>query len=167
MVSRPVFLVSSYHLGPTTNFYFSSTEVFFRYLRFCGMGHPLWREDSSVNYLYNCCWALSVLPLSGLAHFLLSRGFRFCRLSRLGALRCEYCNPSPHRALSHFGTSIGCQIFFSKVWVYIILRLTVSRPVCRGDSPPSVTREKFFSFLPFKLYLETCDFLITRRPLWR
>jgi hypothetical protein len=47
-------LVSGHHIGPETNFSFTSMEIIFRHSGFV-MGPPLWQEDGSV--IYSCCWA--------------------------------------------------------------------------------------------------------------
>jgi hypothetical protein len=57
-------LVSGTHLGPVTNFSFSLKLP----LDICGfviLLRPLWREDGSVIYLYNCLWALPKQSLLG------------------------------------------------------------------------------------------------------
>jgi hypothetical protein len=63
---RPVgqsVLVSGAHLGPVTNFSFS---LKFPLDSCCFIIlYPLWREDGSVIYLYNCFWALPEQSLLG------------------------------------------------------------------------------------------------------
>jgi hypothetical protein len=54
----------------------------------------------------------------------------------------------------------------SYLTVKVILRPTVSRPVCPGVRPQSVNSDKFLLSLPWKLSSESCWFLTTGRPLW-
>jgi hypothetical protein len=89
---------------------------------FLDKGHPLWREDGSVIYLYNCFWALPEQSISGhtvLSHLRLlptsrarsriyipqeqggpviplDTGFPFCRFLRLAGLRWRYSIPPAH-----------------------------------------------------------------------
>jgi hypothetical protein len=53
-------LVSNAHLGPMTRFLLLSYVW-----GFLAVGHPLWREDGSVIYSYDCFWILPVQSLSG------------------------------------------------------------------------------------------------------
>jgi hypothetical protein len=53
-------LVSGFHLEPMTSFCFLSDDCWI-----LDVGHPLWREDGSVIYLYNCFWALPEQSLLG------------------------------------------------------------------------------------------------------
>jgi hypothetical protein len=55
---------------------------------------------------------------------------------------------------------------YDVVEVEINLRPTVSRPVCLGVRGPSGTRDRFFSF-SLKFPLDSCVFVILKRPLWR
>jgi hypothetical protein len=53
-------LLSGSHLEPKTRFFFLSNNC-----EFLDAGHPLWREDGSVIYSYNCFWSLPEQSLSG------------------------------------------------------------------------------------------------------
>jgi hypothetical protein len=59
-VSRPVCLGVGTHLEPMTRFLFPIWWV-----RVSWCGHPLWREEMSVIYLYNCFWVLQEQSISG------------------------------------------------------------------------------------------------------
>jgi hypothetical protein len=50
--------------------------------------------------------------------------------------------------------------------VKVILRPTVSQPLCPGVRQPSGTGHQFFFFHSLQSYLDTCGFLIMGRPLW-
>jgi hypothetical protein len=49
--------VSGFHLGPLTRFYVALLLSFDNYVVLLSM-RPLWRENGSVIYLYNCFWTL-------------------------------------------------------------------------------------------------------------
>jgi hypothetical protein len=74
-------------------------------------------------------------------------GLPFRRFLRFAGLRWRYSNPPPHGPT----TSLKSKSKSAKVKVKVILRLTVSRPVCPVVRPPSGPVTNFSFSLKFSL----------------
>jgi hypothetical protein len=73
---------------------------------------------------------------------------------------------SPLTTRRDYGGGILTRLHTGPVKVKVILRPTVSRPVCLGVKNPSGTRDQFFPFSLW-LFLDSCWFVDVGRPLWR
>jgi hypothetical protein len=154
--------------------------------RFLDVGHPLWREDGSVIYLYNCFWDLQKLLLSGPSPTELTT--ILYGLIR-DAPHLEGHVPifvSPRNRVAQlylqelcflFTTSYNSQIYLqwrysdppphmywlkSKSKLYYDLRSC--RTVCLGVRHSSGTCDQFLSFL--QLFLDIYRFVDVGHPLW-
>jgi hypothetical protein len=118
-VSRPVCLGINHPSGA-----YNQILLLSEICRFVDVGRSLSREEGSV--VYNCCWpsrAQFILESESHGtrdHILLPqiRDFHFRRLLRLAGLWWRYLTRPPHGML------------FARVRVRVMLRPTVSRPVC-------------------------------------
>jgi hypothetical protein len=151
--------------------------IFFFCIDNCGfldVGHPLWWEDGSVIYTYNCFWALPKQSFSGPSPGELMTIF-YC-LSwgspNLGA-RLPYFYP-PGTGWPSYTPGTGfpflCLLRLARLrWRYsnpppheveVNLRPTVSRPVCSDVRRPSGTCDQFFFLLEISFrQLRLCYFV--------
>jgi hypothetical protein len=118
---------------------------------FLYVGRLLLREDGSVIYSHNCFWV---------------------DLARAVSLRSKSRRTHDHILLSHSRLAPprgpGPRFYIpNEQGDPVILRSTVSQPVCSGIRPLSGNRDKLIFSFPWNLFLGSCWFLIMERPHWR
>jgi hypothetical protein len=146
--------------SPWPNFCFLSDSC-----KFLDVGRPLWQEDGSVIYSYNCFWSLPEQSLSGPSPTELTTIF-YCLIWDSPNLEGQvpvFISPRNRvpqlcpRALGSllvtfyysqgYGGGIPTHLHTELIWSWNKLRLTVSRSVCPVVRHPSETRYQYFFLL--------------------